>query len=136
MNERLCNLMEPCKTPEAPLCPLQMTATKNGIWYGDEPVCQCELYSNLPWIRKQKIIAALGLKADAGFFTVSMLNSLRAIAKNLTGADPDDANAESKWLGIRRQRNSTRKSNNPVQPPLRKKRAKISRKITASKRLL
>lgn len=102
IKDRLCNLLEYCNTPEAPLCPLQEITIKNGIWYSDEPICQCELFQNLPWIKKQKLIAELGLKPDAGFFTVRMLNSIRLITKNLRGANPDEAMAEIKWFQMRK----------------------------------
>ena len=97
-SDRVCNLLEPCGTPEAPLCPIQDATIKNGIWYGDEPICQSEMFANLPWIKKQKAIAALKLKADEGFFTVRMLNSLRKVESGIKGADPADDNAEHNWL--------------------------------------
>ena len=106
MHDKLCNLLEACETPEAPLCPLQEISLKNGIWYGDEPVCQNQMFQNLAWIRKQRLITDLGLTADDGFFTVRMLNSLRVIPRNLKGANPEDANAEIKWL-LKRKTNPT-----------------------------
>ncbi len=110
MHDKLCNLLEACEAPEAPLCPLQEVTLKNGIWYGDEPICRSELFKNLPWIKKQKMIAGLRLKADDGFFTVKMLNSLRIINKGLKGADPADDKAERKWLeGRKRIKSSNRR---------------------------
>jgi hypothetical protein len=97
-SDRICNLLEPCGTPEAPLCPLQDATIRNGIWYGDEPICQSETFANLPWIKKQKAIAALKLKADEGFFTVKMLNILKKVEPGIKGADPADDNAEHDWL--------------------------------------
>jgi len=102
--DRFCNLFEPCETPEAPLCPLQEKAQRGAIWYGDEPVCQSELFQNLPWVKKQKSISGLGLKADDGFFTVRMLESLGAISKDTKGADPDDPGSEKIWLNLRQVR--------------------------------
>jgi hypothetical protein len=96
--DRICNLLELCGTPEAPLCPLQDATLKNGIWYGDEPICQSQMFENLPWIKNQKAIAALKLKADDGFFTVRMLNSIKTIDGQIKGADPEDDNAEQNWL--------------------------------------
>ena len=98
MSERLCNLFEVCETPEAPLCPIQETALKHAIWYPGEPICQSKQFRDLPWIKKQKQIAALKLKADVGFFTVRMLDSIHVVTKNIKGADPDDPSAELKWL--------------------------------------
>ena len=98
MDDRLCNLMEPCATPEAPLCPLQEFTLKSAVWYGDEPVCQAEKFQNLPWIKKQKLIADLKLKADDGFFTLKMLNFIKVVGKNLKGADPSDKRAEANWF--------------------------------------
>ncbi len=103
--DRLCNLLEYCNTPEAPICPMQEITIKNGIWYSDEPICQCELFQHLPWIRKQKLIAKIGIKPDAGYFTVKMLNSIRSVTKNLRGADPDDAKAEARWFQERKSVN-------------------------------
>ena len=75
LDDRRCNLLEPCSTPEAPLCPLQEISLKTAIWYGDEPVCEGENFQNISWIKKQRLIIELGLKADDGFFTVKMLNA-------------------------------------------------------------
>ena len=98
LNDRFCNLLESCGTPEAPLCPLQEPFLKTTIWYGDEQICQSENFQNVSWVKKQKMISELGLTAEDGFFTIRMLNTLRAISKNITGANPDDPNAETKWL--------------------------------------
>jgi hypothetical protein len=101
-SDRICNLLETCGTPEAPLCPLQDTTLKNGIWYGDEPICQSEMFQNLPWIKMQKTIAAMKLTADDGFFTVMMLSSLKNIDENIKGADPADDKGELNWLNEHR----------------------------------
>lgn len=98
MNEQLCNLFEECKTLNAPLCPIQENTLKNGVWYADEPICKAKRYQDIPWIKKQKQIAALGLSAEDGFFTVRMLNFLRVLPKNIKGADPDDPDSELKWI--------------------------------------
>ena len=98
LNDRFCNLLESCGTPEAPLCPLQEPFLKTAVWYGDEPICQSENFQNVSWIKKQKMISELGLTAEDGFFTVGMLKILRTISQNIKGANPDDANAETKWL--------------------------------------
>ena len=120
-SDRVCNLLEPCMTPEAPLCPLQETTIKNGIWYGDEPICQAQMFENLPWIKKQKAIAALKLKADDGFFTVKMLNALKTIEPGIKGADPADDNAETSWLEEhrkpRKNTNTKHKTQVHKQPP-------------------
>lgn len=98
MKERLCNLFEACESPEAPLCPIQESTVKRGVWYPDEPVCQAEQFQYVPWIKKQHQIAALKLTTEDGFFTVRMIEAIRVISSNLKGADPDDSRAESKWL--------------------------------------
>ena len=98
MDDKSCNLLESCGTPEAPFCPLQEISLKNAVWYGDEPVCKAEQFQNLSWIKKQKVISDLGLDAEDGFFTIKMLNALKIIGKNLKGADPNDPRAETKWL--------------------------------------
>ena len=104
MSERLCNLFEVCQTPEAPLCPIQETALKHAIWYPGEQICQSKQFQELPWIKKQKQIAALRLKPDIGFFTVRMLESLHVVTINLKGADPDDPDAEAKWFREREEK--------------------------------
>jgi len=104
MYERLCNLFEPCETPDAPLCPIQENTLKHGIWYRDEPICKAKQFQELPWIKKQKQIAKLKLKTDVGYFTVKMLNAIRVISVNIRGADPDDSKAELKWLKARTEK--------------------------------
>jgi len=100
VKDRLCNLFEPCESPEAPLCPLRQNTLAHGRWYADEQICKAEKFQKLPWIRRQKRIASLGLTADDGFFTVRMLNSRRAgtVGKHLKGADPDYVVSELRWL--------------------------------------
>jgi hypothetical protein len=98
MNEPLCDLFEECKTLNAPLCPIQRNTLENGIWYADEPVCKAKKYQDIPWIKKQKQIAKMGLSDEDGFFTVRMLNTLKVLPKNIKGADPDDPDSESKWI--------------------------------------
>lgn len=116
LHDRICNLLEPCVSPEAPLCPLQEATLKNGIWYCDEPVCKSQMFENVPWIKKQKIIAAMKLTADDGYFTVRMLNSLKTIYKDIKGASPDSENAEADWLENRKKKRyiTTRKTSNPA----------------------
>ncbi len=104
MNEKLCNLFEACQTLEAPLCPIQQSTLKHAIWYPGEPICQASQFQDLPWIKKQKQIAALRLRADAGFFTVRMLDAIHVVSKNLKGANPDDPGAELKWLQQRAEK--------------------------------
>ena len=109
--ERLCNLFEPCESPEAPLCPIQAITLRTGIWYPDEPICTARQFQDISWIKKQKQIAALKLKAKDGFFTVRMLDTIHVVTGYLKGADPDEPDAESKWLRERsgKQRKTKRK---------------------------
>ena len=107
MKERLCNLIEECGSPEAPLCPLQASTLKNGIWYPDEPICQAEVFQDLPWIKKQRQIAELRLTQKHGFFTVRMLEAIHMVTRNLKGADPDDLKAEIKWLNELSEKRAT-----------------------------
>ena len=109
MNDRYCSLFEPCKSPEAPLCPLDQETVKNGIWYPDEPVCKGERFQQLSWIKKQKQIAALKLKADDGFFTVSMLNAIHVVTPSVRGADPDEPGPEEAWFREREAKHSAHK---------------------------
>jgi hypothetical protein len=133
-NDKLCNLLDSCVTPEAPLCPLQELSLKTAIWYGDEPICQSDNFQHLSWIKKQKIIADLGLTADDGFFTVRMLNSLRTIGRNLVGADPSETSSEAKWFKERRKPESEKAVSN--RKPKAKSKPAIKRKgPVRSKRL-
>lgn len=101
MSTKLCNLFEPCESPEAPLCPLQQDSVAHGIWYGNEPICRSKKFQEIPWIKKQKKIASLKLAEDAGYFTTRMLNHIHmnAITRKLKGADPNSPNPEDDWLG-------------------------------------
>jgi hypothetical protein len=126
MDDRMCNLFEVCQTPEAPLCPLQSKTVKHGIWYGNEAICRAKQFENVPWIKKQYLIAGLRLKMDDGFFTVRMLNSLKVIEKGLKGADPNDRNPEARWFkqrgGIKKDaspKKNNQKASESVQPPLK-----------------
>jgi len=91
----------------APLCPLDPSSLANGVFYGDEPICTARKFQSLPWVKKQKKIAKLGLAVDNGFFTVGMLTSMRVVTKNLKGADPDDFDSEEKWLKQRLEKRAT-----------------------------
>jgi hypothetical protein len=104
MDDRMCTLFEVCQTPEAPLCPLQLSTIRHGIWYGDEAICRAGQFQNISWIQKQHRIAALRLKTDDGFFTVKMLTTLKVIGPGLKGANPDDVNPESKWFKARKRK--------------------------------
>jgi hypothetical protein len=110
MNERMCNLLEPCETPEAPLCPIQVNTIKHGVWYPGEPVCKSKRFSYLPWLQKQRKIARLKLNEEAGFFTVRMLEEIHTITKNILGADPDEENAEQKWLTQREEKRASNRN--------------------------
>lgn len=128
MKERMCNLLEPCDTPEAPLCPIQVNTIKHGIWYPGEPVCKSKRFSHLSWLQKQRKIARLRLTEEAGFFTVKILEEIHTITKNVKGADPDEPDAEQKWLTRRkenraskhRQRDRTGSKDSPEPGPVRK----------------
>jgi hypothetical protein len=109
MKERMCNLMEPCETPEAPLCPIQIETIKHGIWYPGEPVCKSKRFSHLPWLEKQRKIARLKLPDDVGFFTVRMFDQIHTITRDIKGADPDEPDAELKWLESKEEKKAARR---------------------------
>lgn len=109
MKERMCNLFEPCETPEAPLCPIQVNTIKHGVWYPGEPVCKSKRFSHLHWIQKQQKIAHLKLTADDGFFTVRMLEEIHTVTKSTKGADPDETNAELKWFALRKEKRAAQR---------------------------
>jgi len=93
-----CTLFDTC---EAPLCPLDDESLGGGVWYCDEEVCRARKFQRLPWVRRQKRIVKLGLGYDAGFFSVKMLEAIRAVGKGLKGANPDSPGAEERWLRLR-----------------------------------
>jgi hypothetical protein len=88
---------------------MRQNTVEHGRWYADEQICKAKKFQNLPWIRKQKLIARLGLAVDDGFFTVRMLNSIQAtaITKNLKGADSDYLISELKWLEQRAEKRAS-----------------------------
>jgi hypothetical protein len=88
---------------------MRQNTVEHGRWYADEQICKAKKFQNLPWIRKQKRIARLGLAIDDGFFTVRMLNSIQAtaITKNLKGADSDYLISELKWLEQRAEKRAS-----------------------------
>ena len=100
MSTKLCNLFEPCESPEAPLCPLQIESVVHGIWYGNEPICRSKKFQKISWIKKQKKIANLRLTEEAGYFTIRMLDNLHtnAITSKLKGADSNSLEPEEDWL--------------------------------------
>ncbi len=98
MSDKSCNLFDSCESAEAPLCPIQESTVKHGVWYPDEPICQASQFQELSWIKKQRQIAALRLKSGAGFFTVRMLEALPVILPGINGADPDYPNGEDRWF--------------------------------------
>jgi len=102
MTKEQCKLFEKC---EAPLCPLEDDSSQ--LWYPDEGICRARKFHRLPWIKKQKRIAKLGLTIDAGFFTAQMLKSIDRITRSLKGADPDEFDSETRWLEQREQKRVT-----------------------------
>lgn len=103
-SEKRCTIYEGCG---APLCPMQENTLKHGLWYPDEEICRARRFQSLPWVKKQKRIAKLGLTVDDGFFTVRMFDSIKAITENVKGANPDDFGSEQKWLKQRAEKRAT-----------------------------
>lgn len=93
MPETECSKYEHCT---APLCPLA-EGLEHHCWYPSEPICSSRRFTALPWVRRQRRIAALQID-DGAFFTVAMLKSLHRVGKRTTGADPDAPNSEAAWL--------------------------------------
>ena len=106
-----CTIFDTC---EAPLCPLDKESLEQGLWYPDEEVCKARKFQTLPWVRRQKRIQKLGLGYDAGFFTVRMLEAIKAIGKGLKGANPDSPDSEESWLKVR---TGERQGFTEAQPP-------------------
>ena len=87
----------------APLCPLDPESIQHGIWYPDEDICT-KRNMHTPWLKKQKRIKKLlnkNLIDPNLFFSVSMLNKIKAVRPGLKGANPDIPNSEKIWLSKR-----------------------------------
>ena len=88
---------------EAPLCPLYEHLSEV-VWYSDEPICTSLLHRQ-PWIRTQRRIAKRTNKnPDAGYFTVEMLKSIKAVSPQTKGINPDHRASQEKWIGKRKAR--------------------------------
>lgn len=118
MTAEQCKLFEEC---EALLCPLDENSKKHGFWYADEDICRARKFQGLPWVKKQKRIAKLGLTCDDGFFTVEMLEAIQAVTRNLKGADPDDFGSEEKWLKHRAEKRAMVSKKRRNKKPMREK---------------
>ena len=68
----------------------------------------------------------MGLKADDGFFTIRMLDFSRIITRNLKGANPDDTNAEIKWLKLRKLKSDERFIDRTKKSELAKNKKKLA----------
>ncbi len=93
-----CSGYEGCA---APLCPLDTEGLPHAIFYPDEEVCNSRKFAKLHWVRIQKRIRKLRLKATAGYFTYKMLDSVKAVSKSIKGIDPDSYASIDVWLGRR-----------------------------------
>jgi len=81
----------------APLCPLADNLA-DCLWYADEPICQSQKFKPL-WARVQRRIAARS--KDTGYFTVRMLESIKAVHPSIRGIDPDERGTVDNWLKAR-----------------------------------
>jgi len=123
MNKVNCPKFEDCS---APLCPLDETSIKNGIFYPDEEICQRRDFQTLDWIQKQKAIVRARAPNDK-FFNIPMLEAITRVQKGITGIDPNQAldkakQAERNWI-IARQKSPKLQSHE-----LKKERNSIAKK--------
>jgi len=99
-----CPKFEDCS---APLCPLDESSLKNGVWYpGIEEVCKRKDFQNLGWIGKQRAIAKAKAPSDK-YFRVLMLQAIKQIRRGIEGINPDQPleeakEAERKWTAAKK----------------------------------
>ena len=85
---------------DSPLCFLDETSVRNGIWYPGEEVCRRRDAPD--WVRKQKAIVKTKAPKDK-YFTVAMLRAIKQVRKGIGGVSPDQPleqaeEAERKWI--------------------------------------
>lgn len=97
-NFEVCPRFEGCG---APLCTIEESSLKNGIWYPSEEVCRNQKVNQLDWIRRQRKLAR---RAHPEFyFTYEILKHNFVIRTGIKGLDPDKPEAQEsselkKWL--------------------------------------
>jgi hypothetical protein len=79
-----CSAWDRCK---APLCPLDESTVKHGVWYPDEEVCSRRGARSVKWVRTQYRVAKRAKRPDF-YFQVSDLSAMKAV-RSPTGHDPD-----------------------------------------------
>jgi hypothetical protein len=94
-----CPKFEDCS---APLCPLDESSLKNGVWYPGEEICKARRLQNPDWIRRQKAIVKARAASDK-YFTVAMLQAIKQVRRGVEGINPDQPlekakEAERKWI--------------------------------------
>ena len=85
-------LKEDCKNfykCNAPLCPLDETSIKHGVWYPNEEICKLSEYKELEWIKNQKKIQKKARDRDT-YYTVDMLDKHIRITSAMKGLNPDN----------------------------------------------
>lgn len=81
----------------APLCPLY-EHLGNCVWYPDEEICRS--HDKPKWAKIQRRIAKR-VKDTRRYFTVKMLESIKAVHPSTKGISPDFDATEKAWLANR-----------------------------------
>jgi len=89
-----CPYFNKCNVP---LCPLDTSSLKNGIWYPDEDICPRRF--RLLWLKNQRKIKQR-TKDNDRYFTLEMLDRPIIIKTGIVGLDPNkvEENQLKLWL--------------------------------------
>ncbi|MHC4069848.1 MAG: hypothetical protein ACYSR8_09795 [Planctomycetota bacterium] len=109
-DSKQCKHFDTCS---APICPLDESSLKSGLWYPDEKICSSRGFQQKRWIKNQKKIKKVG-SYDTGYFTKVMLDRRLFVKKGIKGIDPDKDGPKQikKWLHEHPDRAPSRKQLN------------------------
>ena len=121
---------------DSPLCFLDETSVKSGIWYPGEGICRRRDAPD--WVRKQKAIAKTKAPSDK-YFTVEMLEAIKQVRKGIGGINPDQPlrqakEAEGKWIVEKKEGRVIAKKNQKPHRVVAKKRETLVGASITSKR--
>ena len=90
---------EECKyfsTCSAPLCPIDESSLKKGIWYPGQEICFIKRFWVLDWVKRQKRFAKV---AKIGkYFTWEMLKRNCKVKKGIEGRDPNQGEQVNRFI--------------------------------------
>lgn len=96
MNNK-CRYFDECSAPMCPMC----ESLEQAVWFADEEICRLREVPD--WVKRQRKIAKTGVTADAGCFTLPMLEQHCYTSNKIKGITPEAAGEEKKeaekdWL--------------------------------------